>query len=86
MNVSYTEEGLKYTQNNSGKFIYFKNAYVDRTNKDKITFRGELKRNKDYYIEDYVPRNHRNPSAQKQEFLMMNKAYRLLYNNSSILN
>ena len=85
LNVSYTEDGLRYTQNSSGRWIYFQGAWADRTNSDKITFRGNLKRNREVYIELYEPRDHKDSKSKMFEFTFMGKAYRLLYNTISIL-
>jgi len=85
LGVSYSLEGLKYTQDSTGKLIFFENAHIDYTNKDKITIRGNMKQSRNIRVQKYIPTNQKNSKHQMVEFSMMNKAYRLIYNTNSIL-
>ena len=86
LNVSYSPAGLKYTMNPFGKYVYFKNAWTEiNTNKNKLVFRGNLKVNSNLVIEKFVPRQFEDPKLAKIELVWVQKAYRLLYNTSSIL-
>lgn len=63
-NVSYTEDGLKYTTDKNGVSIYY-SAPGERS--DKVI------------VEKFIPRNHHNPALQAAEFFCIHKAYKLLY-------
>jgi hypothetical protein len=56
LNVSYTEEGLTYTLDNQGKFIFFKNAWVSTQN-GYLIFKGDTRLNNKVYVEKFIPRN-----------------------------
>ena len=64
LNVSYSEDGLKWTVDKSGRSLYF----------DK---KGN--KSSKVYSEKFVPRNHNNISAQLAEFFGVHKGYKLLY-------
>lgn len=83
LNVSYSEYGLTWTANKFAKSLYYENAYLKQTDKGP-RFEGNLKKRRNVYVEDFVPRNHLingrlDYEAQKAEYLWSNKALRLLY-------
>lgn len=85
LNVSFTTQGLKWTQNKTGRFVYFDkspNFNIKPSNAesgDILTFEGKNKIDRRLYIEDYVPKNHSNSTIQKFEIVWLDKAIRLLY-------
>jgi len=56
LNVSFTEEGLIYTLDNKGKYIFFKNAWVVPKN-GSLIFKGDTRLNNRVYVEKFVPKN-----------------------------
>ena len=87
LNVSYSENGLKWTANKLGKLLYFENAFL--VQKDgRPSFQGkDLKRSKQVIVEEFVPRDHIFNSKiqiedQKAEYLWINKGLNLLYSNA----
>lgn len=81
LNVSYTTEGLKWTQNKTGRFIYFKQNVKPVFNHDKgiLILKGKDTRISPYlYVENYVPKNHENnPYLQKCEVQWLDKANKM---------
>ena len=88
LNVSYSEEGLKWTANKLGKLLYFEDAFLIQKD-GKPTFQGKnLKRSKNIFVEEFVPMDHKFNNKiliedQKAEFLWINKGIRLLYSDIS---
>jgi len=89
LNVSYTDQGLRYTCNKFAKLLYFDNAFI--VAKDGIpSIKGILNKSKDVYVEDFIPRDHFittkirwiDLDAQRAEFLWVNKGMALLYGTS----
>jgi hypothetical protein len=77
LNVSYTKEGLLYTLDNQGKFIMFKNAWVQNIG-GILTFKGNTMLNNKVYIERFIPRNFEETNLQKAEFTFIDKALKLI--------
>lgn len=74
LNVSYTEDGLKWTCNRKGKALYFKNAFIT---KGKLV--GDTTPATDVYVEKFVPVNHSAYFKQMAESTWVDKALRLAY-------
>ena len=81
LNVSYTEDGLLYTLDNQGKFIFFKNAWVSLQN-GYLIFKGDTRLNEKVYVEKFVPKTFDAINLQKAEYTFMNKALKLLSYNA----
>lgn len=89
LNVSYTEEGLRWTCNKDAKLLFYKNAYLRHRDIGEKIWQpyivGDTKRNPHVVVEKFVPKDHRredgrlNIHLQKAEYLWCNKAMRLLY-------
>lgn len=73
LNVSYTEDGLKWTANKIGRCLYFKDGFIRG---GKIDSSMEL--SDEVYVSHFVPINHRSESAQSAECLWTKKALGLL--------
>jgi hypothetical protein len=56
LNVSFSEEGLTYTLDNQGKFIFFKNAWVSIQN-GYLIFKGDTRLNDKVYVEKFIPKD-----------------------------
>ena len=82
LNVSYTEDGLKYTTSLGGQLLYFKNARLKVITRDNQTtfvgVEGDLEKSKSVYVEKFVPTDKKNPRDQIAEYTWTDKAYRLL--------
>jgi len=77
LNVSYSEDGLKWTCNKWKQSLYYKNAYVSN---GKI--RGSnLEKSPDVYVEKFVPINFSEAELFKQqaESTWVGKALKLYY-------
>lgn len=74
LNVSYTEDGLKWTTTIVGRLPYFKNAVL-------VSGRmvGDLTPSTEVTVEDFVPYDHPSPGAQIAEYAAIKKATHLLY-------
>lgn len=85
---------MRWTVNKYGKSLYFDNVYLiqsdggpafkNATDSKVVPFKSNIKRKRNTYVEEFIPRNHvengrMNYEAQKAEFLWCNKALRLLY-------
>lgn len=82
MNVSYTEEGLKWTTSNTGKLIYYTNGQITRkgnyltiTSTDGLP----LKKSENYIVAHYIPTDKATHNLQLTEYAMASRAFRLLY-------
>ena len=88
LNVSYTEDGLKWTTNATGKLIYFRNAKV-QVNYDKnylpvsTQFVGDTRPSNKVKVEKFIPTNHAFAKAQIAEYTWVDKAYRLAIQNAA---
>ena len=83
LNVSYSEDGLKWTTNKFAKSLYYENAYLFQTDKGP-QFKGNMKRKANVMVSAFIPKDHilgsrMNHDAQKAEYLWCNKALHLLY-------
>ena len=85
LNVSYTEEGLKWTSSKT-KYLYFNQAnsrLVLGKTKNMLVLEGDLSKSPKVFVEDFVPRNHYRGSVihpdQPTEYLWVDKGLRLLY-------
>lgn len=89
LNVSYSEDGLKWTLNNYGKLLYYKSTKLSMRDKDGRmmyvpVFKGDMVKSNRVFVEPFVPRDHIiggkiNKTSQKVEYFWCNKAQRLLY-------
>jgi hypothetical protein len=62
LNSSYTEDGLKWTTNASGKLVYFNNAhlkthYNSNYEPTMVTFEGDTSPSSSVIVEKFVPVN-----------------------------
>ena len=95
LNVSTTEDGLKWTYlNNRQGLCYFKNGKFQRNL--EVDKHGNLKgfvnivsndnkpltKSSKIYVEKFIPRNHDDLGNQKAEYVWVNKALRLLNLNA----
>jgi len=84
--VSYSPEGLDWLTNKYGRVLRYKQAYIKRGH-NKIEIEGKnLQLNPLYYVSEYKPYNRTDARAQVTEFVIFNKAYRMMYNLSSTFN
>lgn len=74
LNVSYSEDGLRWTTNKVGRLLYFKKAYL--TSGRMV---GDLSPSEEVYVEKFVPRNHERTASQVAEYTWIKKATHLLY-------
>ena len=84
--VSYSEEGLKWVCNNKCEALYFTNTKLSGGQ-----FKGDLVKNERIIIEDFIPRDHYfskesdgsraylNKTLQVAEYIVTDKAFRMLY-------
>lgn len=88
LNVSYSEEGLKWTQNRFRKLLYFRKARLQVTlvnGKPHLIPVGDLSKSDHVYVEEFIPQDHYNKHGQldrdKQlaEYQWCNKAVKLYY-------
>tara|TARA_R110000851_G_scaffold153833_5_gene295868 strand:- start:501 stop:953 length:453 start_codon:yes stop_codon:yes gene_type:complete len=89
LNVTYSEEGLKWTCNARKKSLYYKDAtmkWQKHPTKDMWLpyFEGDLNKSPNVIVEPFVPMDHKYPDGsiksryQSFEFLWCNKAMKLL--------
>lgn len=83
LNVSYTEDGLKYTMDKYGTLIACKNAKLVLED-GKLNIVGNTNLPHNVYIEKFVPQEHQNLRDQLVEFMMSNRALKLLYATDQI--
>lgn len=78
LNVSYTEDGLKWTSNKLGRALYYKKAQIRF---GKIVHYGEYSNemSPDVYVELFVPKEHKRADMQTAELRWVDKALRLCY-------
>lgn len=74
LNVSYSEDGLKWTANKWKESLYYKRAYISS---GKI--KGDLTKSPDVYVEKFIPINHSDPFKQAAESTWVGKALKLYY-------
>jgi len=74
LNVSYTEDGLKWTTTIVGRLPYFKDAVL-------VSGRmvGDLSPSTEVYVEDFVPYDHSTTRGQIAEYAAIKKGTHLLY-------
>ena len=98
LNVSYTEDGLKWTTNVSGKLLYYQNGKFQRNiNLSESLSKGEvvdtyvsivsndnkpLRTSNKVYVEKFVPTNQTTFKGQIAEYTWVDKAYHLLTLNA----
>lgn len=86
LNVSYTEYGLKWTMDNYGKLVYYDNARLTHVRNSNIWIPKILgdtsKKSPKVYVEKFIPTDQKSIPAQVAEFIVCNKALRLLYSNN----
>lgn len=87
LNVSYTEDGLKFTTSLWGNLLYFKKASLKIFYEDnRPVFVGvhgpNLEKSDKVYVEKFVPRNDLPPAHQIAEYTWTDKAYRLILNQT----
>lgn len=78
LNSSFSEYGLQFTTNSSGRYIYFKNAKPVIKN-GYVIFEGDTTMNPNVYVEHFVPQNQDKIRNQIAEYTWTDKAYRLCY-------
>lgn len=78
LNVSYTEDGLKWTTNKVGRLLYYNKAFLSSGR-----MVGDLSPSKAVYIERFVPRDHPTSSAQVAEYTWIKKGTHLLYGSDA---
>lgn len=74
LNVSYTEDGLKWTSNKVGRALYYKDGVIKE---GKIV--SSMEKSNEVYVEKFVPSNRKTAHAQSAECLWIHKAMKLLY-------
>lgn len=87
LNVSYTEEGLRWTFDKLGRPMYYTYPNTVFTNYGYLNARfvGTMEKNPYVTIEKFVPVNHYNEngtinlSKQKAEILYLDKALRIIF-------
>lgn len=89
LNVSYSEDGLRWTVNKLGRSLYYRDAIMRLNSKTKfpelVTKRKTLEKNRDVFVEKFIPKNHWKPNGklnianQVAELLWIDKALRLCY-------
>lgn len=88
LNVSYTQEGLKWTTDLDGNLLYYKDCRLKHKEVIPGVWRpyidGSGERNPNIIIEAFIPRDHQNPYHQSAEYKACNKALRLLYTNNEM--
>ena len=75
LNVSYTEDGLKWTCNKVGRLLYYKSGII----KDGSIYTKDTEMSSDVYVEPFVPRNFSNEEAQVIEYTWCKKALAMMY-------
>lgn len=85
LNVSYSEEGLKYTMDKYGTLIACKRAKLVKEG-DKLIIKGNTSLPNNVYIEKFIPQDHVNLRDQLVEFVMSNRALKLLYATEQVDN
>jgi len=69
LNVSYSPDGLKFTQDINRKFIYYRKARVNRAQKYFIDLEGDLRPSHKYYISEFVPIQHSDSQLHRAELV-----------------
>lgn len=75
LNVAYTEEGLKWTANKTGRAIYFRSALF----RDGEIIGKDMRKNPQFYVEKFTPNLSDTNRYIKEELLWMKKARHLSY-------
>jgi hypothetical protein len=98
LNVSYSEDGLRWTANNRRKLFYYKNAELRHKKVGDMWLPyahplspDGLQKSDSIIIEDFVPEDHYYPNGEKlipklqvAEYLWSNKGLKLLYHVDEI--
>lgn len=79
LNVSYTEDGLKWTAAKNGTLVYYKRGYVSQ---GKIITDEVI--SDEVYVSPFVPMNHRTEFLQSYEAFWTKKALKLLVPQRSV--
>lgn len=79
LNASYTEEGLYWTTNGTGKLLCFRNARIERVydknyNVTNVRIVGDTRFSNKVYIEKFVPTDKPSKRGQMAEYTWTNKA------------
>ena len=74
--VAFTEDGLKYTSNKTGKLIYFRNAKLVKVG-NKLCVEGDIRRSNRVYTEVFKPKEFDNPHLTRCEILWIDKALKM---------
>lgn len=98
LNVSYSEDGLKWTTNAAGKLLYYQNGMLaPKINVKKSTRNNELvfdyvtivprdgqtlRKSNRVYVEKFIPTDRNTLREQIAEYTWTDKAYRLLVLNA----
>lgn len=74
LNLAFSIEGLQFTTDSSGNYIYFKKARAVIRN-GKLEFSGDLRISDHVYVEVYDnKRRHKEPALNRIEMFFANKA------------
>jgi len=73
LNVSYSEEGLKWSCNKTGRAIYFQKGYIRGGKLPEGIMSAEV------YVERFKPGNKKSQFLQQAECTWIGKALRLMY-------
>lgn len=84
LNVSFTEDGLKWTLDHNGNLIYFKSGriaqrYDKNYNIIGLYFKGNLTPSSRVYVEEFIPKNHSLPYSQTAEYQGIHRSYKMNY-------
>lgn len=88
LNVSYTEDGLRWTVNRDYRLLYYKEAYLKHRVVDgQVSWyiEGDTTPADNVWVQDFVPMNHFYPNEklnrrmQGKEINMVDRALRMLY-------
>lgn len=82
INVSYSEDGLKWTTSNTGKLVYYKNAKIKRSGDFLYIASSDgkpLEKSDEYKVVHYIPTDKPTYNQQLTEYAMASRAFRMLY-------
>jgi len=88
LNISFSEEGLRWTCNKYGRALYYEDAYLKHILIDDMWhpyISGNKEKSSRVVVEKFIPRNHTKLSYQIAEFMWCNKAIKLLNMGSGVL-
>lgn len=66
LGLSYSEDGLKFTANKSGRLLYYANAVIRPIN-GQVTVIGDLRKSPKVVIEPYIRNTHRSSLENNYE-------------------